>query len=206
MQRKVIWENHTVYRRSGLLAAIAAVLQLVGSAIRFGPFSVSLVLIPIVLGAPVRLGHGLLAGAGIRGRGASVGGRRPLSGSRSGRGRCDGAAQGHCLRRSGGPVLPVTAPTVSELSILLSALAAPLVNTGGWSCWAADCFSCPHPSVGAAGGLCRRRSLSDGGHGGLSLHTGDHRWLGPLRGAPVPPGGRLRRGSAAAWSVEALHR
>lgn len=35
----------------GLLAAIAAVLQLVGSAIRFGPFSVSLVLIPIVLGA-----------------------------------------------------------------------------------------------------------------------------------------------------------
>ena len=35
----------------GLLAAIAAVLRLVGSAIRFGPFSVSLVLIPIVLGA-----------------------------------------------------------------------------------------------------------------------------------------------------------
>ena len=35
----------------GLLAAIAAVLQLVGSAIRLGPFSVSLVLIPIVLGA-----------------------------------------------------------------------------------------------------------------------------------------------------------
>lgn len=35
----------------GLLAAIAAVLQFVGSAIRFGPFSVSLVLIPIVLGA-----------------------------------------------------------------------------------------------------------------------------------------------------------
>lgn len=35
----------------GLLAAIAAVLRLVGSAIRFGPFSVSLVLIPIVLSA-----------------------------------------------------------------------------------------------------------------------------------------------------------
>lgn len=34
----------------GLLAAIAAVLQFVGSAIRFGPFSVSLVLIPLVLG------------------------------------------------------------------------------------------------------------------------------------------------------------
>lgn len=36
---------------SGHRAAIAALLRLVGSAIRFGPFSVSLVLIPIVLGA-----------------------------------------------------------------------------------------------------------------------------------------------------------
>ena len=35
----------------GLFAAIIAVLQLVGSAIRLGPFSVSLVLIPIVPGA-----------------------------------------------------------------------------------------------------------------------------------------------------------
>lgn len=35
----------------GLLAAIVAVLRLVGSAIRLGPFSVLLVLIPLVLGA-----------------------------------------------------------------------------------------------------------------------------------------------------------
>lgn len=35
----------------GLLAAIAAVLQFAGSAVRLGPFSVSLVLIPLVLGA-----------------------------------------------------------------------------------------------------------------------------------------------------------
>ena len=35
----------------GLLAAIAVVLQFAGSAIRLDPFSVSLVLIPIVLGA-----------------------------------------------------------------------------------------------------------------------------------------------------------
>lgn len=34
----------------GLLAAIVAVLRLVGSAIRLGPFSVLLVLIPLVLG------------------------------------------------------------------------------------------------------------------------------------------------------------
>lgn len=115
----------------GLLAAIAAVLQFVGSAIRFGPFSVSLVLIPHCAGRrPVRLGHGLLAGTGIRGRGASVGGCRPLSGGRSGRDHCDGAEQGHCLRRSGGPVLPVAAPTVSETFHSAVGSAAPLVNTG----------------------------------------------------------------------------
>ncbi|MFR5385787.1 MAG: hypothetical protein ACLTGT_01840 [Oscillospiraceae bacterium] len=54
----------------GHLAAIAAVLQFVGSAIRFGPFSVSLVLIPIVLGAALYgwwHGHWLpgTAGCGI---------------------------------------------------------------------------------------------------------------------------------------------
>ncbi|MBQ4296951.1 MAG: ECF transporter S component [Clostridia bacterium] len=43
----------------GLLTAIVIVLQLLGSFIRFGPFSVSLVLVPIVLGAVV---HGPLAG------------------------------------------------------------------------------------------------------------------------------------------------
>lgn len=115
----------------GLLAAIAAVLQLVGSAIRFGPFSVSLVLIPIVLGAAL-YGWGMGCWLGLV-FGAVVllsGGCRPLSGGGSGRGHCDGAEQGHCLRRSGGPVLPVAAPTVSELSILLSALAALLINTG----------------------------------------------------------------------------
>ncbi len=40
----------------GLFAAIVAVLQLVGSAIRFGPFSISLVLIPIVLAAAMTEG------------------------------------------------------------------------------------------------------------------------------------------------------
>ena len=92
---------------------------------------------------PVRLGHGLLAGAGIRGRGASVGGCRPLSGGRSGRGHCDGAEQGHCLRRSGGPVLPVAAPTVSETFHSAVGSGRPAGQYGGWFCRAADCFSCP---------------------------------------------------------------
>ncbi|MBQ7172365.1 MAG: ECF transporter S component [Clostridia bacterium] len=43
----------------GLLTAVVIVLQLLGSFIRFGPFSVSLVLVPIVLGAVL---HGPLAG------------------------------------------------------------------------------------------------------------------------------------------------
>ncbi len=43
----------------GLLTAVVIVLQLLGSFIRLGPFSVSLVLVPIVLGAVL---HGPLAG------------------------------------------------------------------------------------------------------------------------------------------------
>ena len=44
----------------GLFTAIVVVLQLLGSVIRFGPFSISLVLIPIVVGAAL---YGKLAGA-----------------------------------------------------------------------------------------------------------------------------------------------
>lgn len=191
----------------GLLAAIAAVLQLVGSAIRFGPFSVSLVLIPIVLGAALYgwgMGCwlGLVFGAVVLLSGdaglflaADPGGAIVTVLSK---GIACGAAAGLCCRW--------LHPRYPRLSILLSALAAPLVNRGGGSAGLPTVFHALHPSVGAAGGLCQRRSLSDGGHGGLSLHTGDHRWLGTLRGAPVPPGGRLRRGSAAAWPVEALRR
>lgn len=176
----------------GHLAAIAAVLRLVGSAIRFGPFSVSLVLIPIVLGAALYgwgMGCwlGLVFGAVVLLSGdvglflaADPGGAIVTVLSK---GIACGAAAGLCCRW--------LHPRYPRLSILLSALAAPLVNTGVF--------------------LLGRRH--DGGSGpaygagaGLSLHTGDHRWLGPLRGAPVPPGGRLRRGSAAAWPVEALHR
>ena len=44
----------------GLLTAIVVVLQLLGSFIRFGPFSISLVLIPIVVGASL---YGVSSGA-----------------------------------------------------------------------------------------------------------------------------------------------
>ena len=183
----------------GLLAAIAAVLRLVGSAIRFGPFSVSLVLIPIVLGAALYgwgMGCwlGLVFGAVVLLSGdaglflaADPGGAIVTVLSK---GIACGAAAGLCIRDF---------PFCCRLW-------PPRWSIRGCFCWAADCFSCPSSISGRSRRLCRRRSLSDGGHGGLSLHTGDHRWLGPFRGAPVPPGGRLRRGSAAAWPVEALHR
>lgn len=191
----------------GLLAAIAAMLQLVGSAIRFGPFSVSLVLIPIVLGAALYgwgMGCwlGLVFGAVVLLSGdaglflaADPGGAIVTVLSK---GIACGAAAGLCCRW--------LHPRYPRLSILLSALAAPLVNTGGDSAGLPTVFHAPHPSVGAAGGLCQRRSLSDGGHAGLSLYVGVYRRPEPLCGAPVPPGGRLRRGFAAAWPVEALHR
>ena len=176
----------------GLFAAIVAVLQLVGSAIRFGPFSISLVLIPIVLAAAL-YGWGMGCWLGLV-FGAVV----LLSGDAGlflaanpagaivtvlAKGIACGAAAGLCYRW--------LHPRYPGLSILLSALAAPLVNTGVFL------LSCRHD--GGSG-------PAYGAGAGLSLHTGDHRWLGPLRGAPVPPGGRLRRGSAAAWPVEALHR
>ena len=127
----------------GLLAAIAAVLQFVGSAIRFGPFSVSLVLIPLVLGAAL---HGWGMGCWL---GLVFGAVALLSGDAGlflaadprgaivtvlSKGIACGAAAGLCCRW--------LHPWYPRRSILLSALAAPLVNTGCF-CWAAVCFSCP---------------------------------------------------------------
>lgn len=169
----------------GHLAAIAAVLQLVGSAIRFGPFSVSLVLIPLALGAALYgWGMGCWLGTGIRGRGAPVGGCRPLSGGRSGRGHCDGAEQGHCLRRSGGPVLPVAAPMVSETFHSAVGSGRPAGQYGGVSAGPPTVFHAPHPSVGAAGGLCQRRSYLMAGMVGcpctLAITGGLGRFVAPL--------------------------
>lgn len=169
----------------GLLAAIAAVLQLVGSAIRFGPFSVSLVLIPIVLGAAL-YGWGMGCWLGLV-FGAVVllsGGCRPLSGGGSGRGHCDGAEQGHCLRRSGGPVLPVAAPTVSETFHSAVGSGRPADQYGGVSAGPPTVFHAPHPSVGAAGGLCQRRSYLMAGMVGcpctLVFTGGLGRFVAPL--------------------------
>lgn len=59
--------NHTKVKKIagiGLFAAIVVVLQLIGAAIRFGPFSISLVLMPIVVGAALYgAGAGAILGA-----------------------------------------------------------------------------------------------------------------------------------------------
>lgn len=115
----------------GHLAAIAAVLQLVGSAIRFGPFSISLVLIPIVLGAALYgwgMGCwlGLVFGAVVLLSGdaglflaADPGGTIVTVLSK---GIACGAAAGLCCRW--------LHPRYPRRFILLSALSALLVNTG----------------------------------------------------------------------------
>lgn len=146
----------------GLLAAIAAMLQLVGSAIRFGPFSVSLVLIPIVLGAALYgwgMGCwlGLVFGAVVLLSGdaglflaADPGGAIVTVLSK---GIACGAAAGLCCRW--------LHPRYPRLSILLSALAAPLTNTGVFL------LGCPCTLVFTGGlgrfvaPLCRREAVCD---------------------------------------------
>lgn len=147
----------------GHLAAIVAVLRLVGSAIRFGPFSVSLVLIPIVLGAALYgwgMGcwPGLVFGAVVLLSGdaglflaADPGGAIVTVLSK---GIACGAAAGLCCRW--------LHPRYPRLSILLSALAAPLVNTG------VVLLGCPCTLVIAGGlgrfvaPLCHREAVYDG--------------------------------------------
>ena len=58
--RKEMKTNTRKIAGVGLLTAVVVVLQLLGSFIHFGPFSISLVLIPIVVGASL---YGVLSGA-----------------------------------------------------------------------------------------------------------------------------------------------
>ena len=146
----------------GLLAAIIAVLQFAGSAVRLGPFSVSLVLIPIVLGAALYgwgMGCwlGLVFGAVVLLSGdaglflaADPGGAIVTVPSK---GIACGAAAGLCCRW--------LHPRYPRLSILLSALAAPLTNTGVFL------LGCPCTLVFTGGlgrfvaPLCRREAVCD---------------------------------------------
>ena len=115
----------------GLLTAIVVVLQLLGSFIRFGPFSISLVLVPIVIGAAL---YGPAAGCWL---GLVFGVTVLLSGDAAaflavsipgtiltvlGKGAAAGAAAGWVYRLCAGKN--------ETQAVMLSACAAPIANTG----------------------------------------------------------------------------
>ena len=133
---------------------------------------------------PVRLGHGLLAGL-VFGAVALLSGDAGLflAADPGGaivtvlsKGIACGAAAGLCCRW--------LHPRYPRLSILLSALAVPLVNAGGVSAGLPTVFHAPHPSVGTAGGLCQRRSYLMAGMVGcpctLVITGGLGRFVAPL--------------------------
>ena len=115
----------------GLMTAIVIVLQLVGGAIRFGTFSISLVLLPIVVGAAL---YGRGAGAWL---GFVFGAAVILSGDASAFLAVNvfgtlvtcllkGALAGLCA----GAVYKLFEKTNTVLATALAAVAAPIVNTG----------------------------------------------------------------------------
>lgn len=116
----------------GLMTAVVIVLQLVGGAIRFGTFSVSLVLLPIVVGAAL---YGAGAGAFL----GLVFGAVVLFSDPSAAALCDvnlvgtvvvcllkGALAGLCA----GLLYKAFEKKSTVLGTALAAVAAPVINTG----------------------------------------------------------------------------
>ncbi len=128
-----------------LLTAIVVILQLLGSFIRFGPFSISLVLIPIVVGAAL---YGVLPGAWLgfvfglvvllSGDAAPFLAVSPLGtiltvllkGALAG--LCAGAVYRALSKVDAQVVLRVKGKDKwnTELAVVVAAIVAPVVNTG----------------------------------------------------------------------------
>ena len=101
-----------------LFTAIVVVLQLLGSFIKVGPFAVSLVLIPIVVGAAV---YGVSAGAWL---GFVFGVVVTIA-------VVTGADQGGYIMFSARPVMTVLVCLIKGTAgVIVAAAAAPIVNTG----------------------------------------------------------------------------
>ena len=100
-----------------LFTAIVVVLQLLGSFIKVGPFAVSLVLIPIVVGAAV---YGVSAGAWL---GFVFGVVVTIA-------VVTGADQGGYIMFSARPVMTVLGKKHPLAGVIVAAAAAPVVNTG----------------------------------------------------------------------------
>lgn len=123
----------------GLMTAIVIVLQLVGGAIRFGTFSISLVLLPIVVGAAL---YGAGAGAWL---GFIFGAAVLLSGDAAAflAVNAPGAvilclAKGTLAGLCAGLVYKLAEKKSKILGTALAAVTAPVVNTGIFllGCWA----------------------------------------------------------------------
>ena len=115
----------------GLFTAIVVVLQLLGGGIRFGVFSISLVLIPIVVGAAV---YGWFAGAWL---GFSFGMAVLLSGDAGAFMAVDPLAtvlvvlvKGTLCGLCAGAIYTVVARRSRVVAVILAAIACPVVNTG----------------------------------------------------------------------------
>ena len=144
-----------------LFTAIVVVLQLLGSFIKVGPFAVSLVLIPIVVGAAV---YGVSAGAWL---GFVFGVVVTIA-------VVTGADAGGYIMFSARPVMTVLVCLIKGTAagyvagllyraigkkhplagVIVAAAAAPVVNTGPWCCFISR--SCRH---GPAARLWQRMSL-----------------------------------------------
>lgn len=115
----------------GLLTAIVVVLQLLGSFIHFGPFSISLVLIPIVVGAAL---YGKLSGAWL---GLAFGVTVLLSGDAAAFMTVNPAGtivtvllKGLCAGLCAGLVYGLIEKKNKAVATIAAAVVCPLVNTG----------------------------------------------------------------------------
>ncbi len=142
------------------MTAIVIVLQLVGGAIRFGTFSISLVLLPIVVGAAL---YGRGAGAWL---GFVFGAAVILSGDASAFLAVNvfgtlvtcllkGALAGLCA----GAVYKLFEKTNTVLATALAAVAAPIVNTGVFLLGCSVFFLDTVKGLGRRRGSRKRRSI-----------------------------------------------
>lgn len=115
----------------GLFAAIVVVLQLIGSAIKFGPFSISLVLLPIVVGAAL---YGWQIGCflgGVFALTVLLSGDAALFMTLSQLGTIlTVLAKGIGAGAAAGLVYKALSKHTSGFAIFAAAAAAPIVNTG----------------------------------------------------------------------------
>ena len=115
----------------GLFTAIVVVLQFLGGGIKFGMFSISLVLVPIVVGAAL---YGLKAGSWL---GFAFGAAVLLSGDAAAFLVIDPAAtvlvvllKGAACGLMAGLVYSLLAKANRTLAVFASAIVCPIVNTG----------------------------------------------------------------------------